>query len=55
MERTHAQFVLEVFEEERCFSLRGVAEGDDPDFIFSLGRRGFRKGKASPREELERG
>jgi hypothetical protein len=34
MERTLNQSV-EVFEEERRFSLRGVAEGDDPDFIFS--------------------
>ena len=36
MERTRAQSVLEAFEEERRFSFRGVAEGDDPDFIFSL-------------------
>jgi hypothetical protein len=36
MDRTLNQSVLEVFDEERRFPLRGVAEGDDPDFIFSL-------------------
>jgi len=36
MDRTLAQSVLEVLDEERRLSFRGFAEGDDPDFIFSL-------------------
>src|SRR3954468_19807049 len=36
IDRTRAQSVLEVFEEKVRFSLGGVAERDDSDFIFSL-------------------
>jgi len=50
--RTRAQSVLEVFEEEVRFPLGGVAERDDSDFIFSL-RVNNGNSKAAKKSEAE--